>query len=361
MKSSSVSTSSATTSAKPVSKSTPPAPGPAAADIALQVATGHFISAALYAATRLGIADLLAGGPKPVSALASSCGAQEDALFRTLRALESAGIFAQTAPRVFALTPAAETLRSDVPGSVRDLVLFMSDRFHFLTYAEYFHSVKTGEPAVDKAFGKDVWQCFAADPQESAVFNNAMTVLSQMAVPAVLEAYDFSGIGTLVDVAGGHGFVLTSILAKYPAMRGVLFDLEHVIPGAKQRIASLGQQGRCTTVSGDFFKAVPPGDAYIMKHIIHDWDDDRAVQILANCRKGLSGPKGRVMLLEIVIPPGSAPHLGKVIDLEMLAMPGGKERTEKEYAELFARAGLKLTGVAPTKSPFSVIEAMPLV
>ena len=209
---------------------------------------------------------------------------------------------------------------------------------------------------MEKTVGVPVFEYFPKHPEESEIFNNAMTMFSAMVIPAVLEVYDFSGIGTLVDVAGGHGRVLTSILQKYPSMRGVLFDLEHVLAGARAAIDSLGLSDRCRTVSGDFFKAVPAGgDAYIMKHIIHDWDDERAATILKNIRSAMN-PGGRVILLESVVAPGNQPDFAKLIDLEMLLMPGGRERTEQEFRDLFARAGFELTRIIPTQSPLSVIE-----
>jgi hypothetical protein len=185
-----------------------------------------------------------------------------------------------------------------------------------------------------------------------------MTTFSNQVIPAALEAYDFSGVELLVDVAGGHGAVLTAILQKHPKMRGVLFDLDHVIAGARPRIAAAGLQDRLQTEAGNFFEKVTPGaDAYIMKHIIHDWDDDRALRILHNIRSAMGRKRGRVILLESVIPPGNTPDLGKIIDLEMLMMPGGKERTAQEFEKLFAQAGFELTSILPTKSPLSVIEA----
>jgi hypothetical protein len=191
------------------------------------------------------------------------------------------------------------------------------------------------------------------------VFNDAMTAFSRSVAPAALDAYDFSGIRTLVDVAGGHGEILMSILRAHPEMRGVLYDVDHVIEGAKPRLTQAGLSDRCEAVAGDFFKSVPPGgDGYIMKHIIHDWDDDRATVILKNIRTALQGQSdGRVLLLEAVIQAGDKPDLAKFIDLEMLLMPGGRERTAEEFARLFARAGFKLTRVVPTSSPLCVIEA----
>jgi SAM-dependent methyltransferase len=280
----------------------------------------------------------------------------EDALYRVMRTLVSLGVFEEKSPRTFANSLTSTILRSDTPGSMYDMALWMSDPFHFQVYANAFHSVQTGRPAVEKTVGVPVFEYFPAHPEESEIFNNAMTMFSGMVIPAVLEVFDFSGIGTLVDVAGGHGRVLTSILQKYPSMRGVLFDLEHVLVGARSVIESLGLSDRCRTASGDFFTAVPAGgDAYIMKHIIHDWDDERAAVILKNIRSAMN-PGGRLILLESIVAPGSQPDFAKLIDLEMLFMPGGRERTEQEFRHLFARAGFELTRITPTKSPLSVIE-----
>lgn len=329
----------------------------AAQQLVFQLGTGYIMSTALYAATSLGIADRLKDGPRDVSELASATGANEDALFRVLRTLSAAGVFVEQGPRRFANNAASELLRSGVPG-LHDMVLWMSDPFHLRVYADAMHSVMTGQPAVEKTFGVPVFEHFPRDPELSERFNNAMTAFSAAVVPAALAAYDFTGIGTLVDIAGGHGHVLTSILQAYPTMRGVLTDLPHVLAGAEPRIRELGLADRCRTEPIDFFKAVPGGgDAYIMKHIIHDWNDDQASTILQNIRKAMN-PGGRVVLLDSVLQPANQPDLGKIIDLEMLLMPGGRERTEAEFRSLFERAGFRLTRVVPTQSPLSVIEAV---
>jgi len=204
-----------------------------------------------------------------------------------------------------------------------------------------------------------VFEHFARNPELSKVFNDAMTGFSSVIIPALVESYDFSGIRTLADIAGGHGAVLTAILEKHPGMTGILFDVDHVIAGARPKIEVQGLAGRVSTASGDFFEAVPPGaDAYVMKHILHDWDDEKAALILSNIRKVL--PKdGRVIVIEAVIPPGNEPGLGKILDLEMLVMPGGRERTEEEFRALFERAGFTLTRLIPTASPLSILEAKP--
>jgi hypothetical protein len=321
-----------------------------------QIATGYIASTALQVAVALKIADKLGDGPRPVADLAREAGVNEDALYRMLRLLSSLGIFEETAPRIFSQNLPSSTLRSGVPGSNYDMTLWLSDPTHLRVYADAMHSVTTGQPAVEKTFGMPVFEFFPTNPALSEIFNNAMTAFSAVVIPAVLDVYDFSGIGTLVDIAGGHGHVLTSILRKYPAMQGILFDLPHVIAGAEPRIKEQGVADRCRTVTGDFFKSVPAGDAYIMKHIIHDWDDERAALILKNIRAAMN-PGGRVIVLDSILLPANQPDFGKIIDIEMLLMPGGRERTQDDFRALFARAGLEVTRVVPTQSPLSIIEA----
>ena len=332
-------------------------PEVAASQLVFQLATGYIASSALYVAVKLRIADRLADGPRPVADLAAAAGANQDALYRVLRSVASLGVFEEVSPGTFANNLASSTMRSDAPGSTHPMALWMSDPFHFRVYADMMHSVRTGQPAADKTVGMPVFEYFQRDRELSEVFNDAMTAFSAFVVPAALEAYDFSGINLLVDVAGGHGQVLTSILQKHPQMRGVLFDVDHVIAGAIPRLEAAGVSDRCTTATGDFFKAVPEGgDAYIMKHIIHDWDDERALKILANIKRSMK-PGGRIILLESVLASSNEPDFGKLIDLEMLLMPGGRERTADEFRAVFQRAGFTLTKIVPTKSPLSVIEA----
>jgi hypothetical protein len=322
------------------------------------VATGYMASAALYVAVTLNVADQLSGGPKDVADLAQTTGADEDALYRILRLLASLGVFADAGPRRFKLTPSADMLRKDVPGSLHGMALFLPDPFHFRAYADLMHSVMTGKPATDKALGMPIFEYLAKNPEYSEVFNAAMTALSAPVVGAAIEAYDFSTIGTLVDVAGGHGEVLMSILKACPDVRGILADVGHVIEGAKPRIAAAGLSNRCEAVAIDFFKSVPAGDAYIMKHIIHDWDDERASIILGNIATAMGTKRGRVILLEAVIRADAEPDFGKFIDIEMLALPGGRERSADEFKALFARSGFEMTKIVPTKSPLSVVEAI---
>jgi len=324
----------------------------------LQVATGYMASSALYAAVSLNIADRLASGPKTAAELAKATGMNEDALYRVLRLLASLGIFEITG-RTIALNPAAELLRSDVPGSLRSMAVFLPDPFHYRIYGNILDSVKTGVPASQTTLGMPVFEYLAGDQAYSKIFNDAMTALSAPVAGAALEAYDFGGVGTLVDVAGGHGELLISILRAHPKMRGIVCDLGHVVAGAKPRMAAAGVSDRMQAVECDFFASVPEGgDAYIMKNIIHDWYDDKATLILKNIGRAMGAKKGRVILLEPLVAEGPAPDFGKFLDIEMMLFPGGKERTESEYKALFAGAGFTLTRVVPTKSPLFVIEAV---
>ena len=326
--------------------------------ILTQMITGSLGSQAVYVAAQLGIADLLVDGPRHVDDLAAAAGADSSSLYRVLRALSSFGVFVELNDRIFDLSPTAELLRSDSPRSLRDLAIFMGEDWHWQVWGRTLYSVRTGKAAWAEVHGQEVFPYFAGNPEAAKIFDRAMTSLSNLAIKAVVESYDFSDIETLVDVAGGHGRLLATILEKNPTVTGVLFDQAHVLEGAKEsnQIQALGT--RCELESGDFFVSVPAGgDGYIMKHIIHDWDDERALQILINIKKVMKDD-GRVMLVESVITDSNQPDFGKLLDIEMLVSPGGKERTAAEYRDLFARAGLRLTRIVPTESPYSVIEAV---
>jgi hypothetical protein len=262
------------------------------------------------------------------------------------------------ADRQFGLTPMAEFLRSDVQGSLRAVATMAGEPWTWRPWGDLYRSVQTGEPAFDRIFGVPTFTYLAENPGAAAVFDEAMTGWSTENSAAVAAAYDFSGIGTLTDVGGGHGYLLATILKANPPLRGILFERPGVVEGAKARIAVEGLRDRCRVVTGDFFASVPDGgDACILKSVIHDWDDQQATTILQNCRRAV-GPGGRVLLAEQVIPPGNDPHLGKLLDLEMLIMAGGQERTEAEFRDLLAAAGLRLTRVVPTASPMCVIEGV---
>jgi hypothetical protein len=320
-----------------------------------QIIFGKWVAMALSVASKLRVADELATGPKTIAELAEKTGTHAPSLFRVLRALASVGVFAEDEDGCFRQTPQSELLRTGVPGSMRAVADYCGSDWSWRPWGKLLETVRTGRTAFDEVFGEQVFEYLAKHSDESAVFNEGMTGFSMQESPAVAEAYDFSSFGTIVDVGGGHGHLLCTILKKHPGRKGVVFDAPHVVEGASPRIAEAGLAGRCRAEGGDFFKAVPPGDAYVMKHIIHDWPDDRSTTILRNCRKA-ANPGAKLILAEMVIPPGNGPSQGKLLDLEMLVIASGKERTEAEYAELFAGAGWRLTRVVPTKSPTSVIE-----
>jgi O-methyltransferase domain/Dimerisation domain len=329
------------------------------ADIALtRMIFGPLGARAVYVAAKLGIADLLVDGPKSVTQLAQTVGADAPSLYRVLRALASFDVFKEKADQVFELTERAELLRSDGDTSLRDVAIFMGEDWHWQVWGKMLYSVRTGKSAWEKEHGADPFNYFAANGEAAKIFDRAMSSNSTMALKAVVKAYSFAGIETLVDVAGGHGRLLNGILDANPALRGVLFDLPHVISGARESLPASSVAERIQFATGDFFVRVPEGgDAYIMKHIIHGWDDERALKILKTIKKAMK-PGARVLLVELVIKEGAGQDLGKLIDIEMLVSPGGKERTAGEYQELFAGAGLRLTRIVPTESPFSVIEAV---
>lgn len=320
--------------------------------------TGYWSSQAIYAAAKLGIADLLKDGSRTVEELAAETDSDADALFRLLRALASLGIFTEDAPRQFKQTPMSAPLRSDVPGSQRALALMAGDAQH-LAWGEILYSIKTGKSAYEHVHGKPLFKHLEEQPERAAVFDAAMTAIHGRETQCILEAYDFSQVNTLADIGGGNGSKITAILQAYPKMQGMLFDLPHVVERAKERIDEAGLSARCQLVGGSFFESVPEGaDTYLMRHIIHDWDDEQSITILRNCRAAMPAD-GKLLLVESVIPPGNEPFAGKFLDLAMLIVPGGKERTAEEYRALYDTAGFELTRIVETSHEVSVIEGVP--
>jgi ubiquinone/menaquinone biosynthesis C-methylase UbiE len=341
---------------------TPEAPSAATARpppvVLLQMIAGFWLSRALYLAAKLGLADLLQEGPKSSADLAQQTGTHAPSLYRVLRALASVGVFTEDAQRRFALTPLGETLRSDVPGSLRAFTISELGEDHYPAWGEVLHSVRTGEIAFDHLFGMDVWQYRAQHPDEGRIFDAAMASFSSVVNAAIVASYDFSAIGKIVDVGGGDGSLIAAILKAYPGMKGVLFDLPHVSAGARRRIEAEGVAERCEVVAGDAFTAVPSGgDAYLLKWIIHDWDDERSVALLKNCHRVMPA-KGKLLLVEAIIPAGDSPSFHKFMDLNMLVMTGGRERTEAEYRSLLDAAGFSLQNIISTQTEMSVLEAV---
>src|SRR5215475_2588238 len=297
----------------------------------LQMITGFWVSRAIYVAAKLGLADLVKDSPKTANELARLTGTHSPSLYRALRALASVGVFTDDGQGRFAQTPLSETLRSDTPGSLRALAMVELGQEHYLAWGNLMHSVKTGEIAFDNLFKQSVWEYYARNPEDARNFNESMRGLSVMINAAVIKAYDFSGVDKIVDVAGGTGGLIGAILGAHPRMRGVLFDLPHVIAEAGPMLDAAGVRDRCATAAGDFFGSVPEGgDVYAMKWIIHDWDDEKATSILKNIHRAMN-EKGKLLLVEMVIPKGDQSDLSKLMDLEMMVMTGGRERTEAEF------------------------------
>ena len=325
------------------------------------VASGFQLSGCLYVAAKLNLADLMAAAPCPIEKLAADTNTQPDALYRVLRALISIGIFSESQPHTIGLSPAAELLRSDVPGSMRGLVLWAAHPFLMRVSSDLMYSVTTGKPAIEHLYGKPAFECFASMPEVSYDFHEGMSAISAELAPAVLDAYDFSGIGTLMDVAGGHGYFICEALKRYPQMKGILLDQPGVVEGAKCTLCDMRLEDRCQPIAGNFFDHVPAGaDAYFMQHIIHDWDDEFALRILGNVRQALAGRRnGRLVVVDVVLPEDTRPHPGKLLDLLMLMFPGGRERTEVEWRRLLDKADFGITRIISTKLADSVIEAVP--
>jgi hypothetical protein len=330
------------------------------AEALTRLVNGYQVSQAIHVAAVLGVADHLAGGPRASDELAAATGSHPRALYRLLRALAAVGVFREEPGRRFALTPLGACLRSDAPAPVGPLAEFAASPPQWQAWGALLHSVRTGENAFRHVHGVDVWAYRAAHPAAGEVFDRAMTGLTRTVAAAVRAAHDFSRYGTVVDVGGGQGELLAALLAAHPALRGVLFDQPHVVAGAPAALGAAGVAARCRVVGGDFFAAVPAGgDAYVLKQILHDWEDAEATAILRSCRRAI-GPAGRLLVIErgIAAPNEGAP--GKLTDLLMLVSAGGQERTEEEYAALFAAGGFRLVGVTPTAAGMSILEAAPV-
>jgi hypothetical protein len=328
--------------------------------ILMKMLFGALMQRSICVAVKLGIADLLVDKPQTAVELAAKTGTHAPSLYRVLRTLGSAGIFAETDGQKFQLTPIAALLRSEAPNSMRDFAIMMDEDWIWSAWGELMYSVKTGKVAHEKVQGMSSFEFFEQNKEAGKVFNRAMTSLSLSVIPAIVEAYDFSGVNTMVDIAGGHGLLLAGVLKANPRVKGILFDLPFVIEGAGELLESVGIRDRVELAAGDFFQSVPMGaDAYMMKHIIHDWDDERSIKILQNIRSAIN-EKCKVLIIEMVVPEGNEPSPSKALDLLMLVMEGGKERTAREYSMLLETSGFRLTRIVPTKSPYSVIEGEPV-
>lgn len=316
--------------------------------------SGYWISQSIYVVCKLNIAGLLKDGPMSIEELAAATKTDTRSLYRLLRALASVEIFAEEEGRRFRLTPLAEPLRPGVPGSKHALALMMGEE-HFRAWGELLYSVQTGKTAFEKVFGAPIFDWLARHPEKAQIFDDAMVGIHGRETAAMLPAYNLDGVQVLADIGGGNGSNLSAVLLKYPQMRGILFDLPHVIERARERISAAGLSDRCQLVAGNFFESVPVADAYLLRHIIHDWNDEQSLRILQTIHRAMP-QDGQLLLVESVIPPGNTPSGGKLLDLVMLTIPGGLERTEQEYRQLYASAGFQLTRIIPTDAEVSVIE-----
>jgi hypothetical protein len=343
-----------------MNSSSPAAPEPLPPNMVLmQMVFGKALTQAVSVVARFKLADQMATGPKTAAELATAANLNAAHLYRVLRALASLGVLKGEGDR-FSLTPVGEFLRSDVPGSMRAIATYVCDPWSWKPWGDLAGSVKSGQPVFDRMFGEGVFDYFAKHPDEAATFNEGMTGFSQQAAESMLKAYDFTPFGTIVDVGGGHGAILCAILKSAPKARGIVFDAPQVVEGAYAPIKAAGLAERCRAEGGDFFKAAPSGgDLYVLKHIIHDWNDAKATQIL-KCVRAAIKPTGKLVLVELVVPPGYPPGFANVLDLEMMVICDGKERTEAEYRTLLAGAGFRLTRIIPTEGPHSLVEGIPV-
>ena len=324
----------------------------------IQMVTGTWVSGALIAAAKLNLADQLASGPKTAVELAGPMHVHPLSLHRLMRTLASLGLLASQPDGPYELTALGEALKTGAPGAAKATVLAFGSDWFQRTWSELTYSVETGQTGFEKAHGMRLFEYLAKHPDDAALFSETMVGIHGQEPPAVAAAYDFSPFDLIVDVGGATGNLLSAILAQHAGPRGVLFDLPHAVAEAPALLKQKGVDDRVTITTGDFFKSVPEGaDAYLLSHILHDWAEERCHAILDNVRKAMK-PESRLLIIEMVLAEGDAPHPGKMIDLLMLVTTGGQERSESEYRQLLGSAGFRLTRVVPTRSAVSIVEAV---
>jgi O-methyltransferase domain/Dimerisation domain len=325
----------------------------------IQMGTASWVSGIVFGAAKLGLADHLADGPRSAAELAGPTGTHAPSLHRLMRTLASLGVLTERDGQRFALTTLGEALKTGAPGSARATLIAFCGHGFWHGWEEIEYSLRTGKTGFDKANGMPLFEYLRQNPDEASYFSEAMVGFHGDEPPAVAAAYDFSGFNAVVDVGGATGNLLAAILSRHAGPRGVLFDRPHVVGDAPALLKAAGMDGRVTIEEGDFFETVPAGgDAYLLSHIVHDWTEEKCLTILGNCRKVIR-PNGRLLIIEMVLPAGDTPHLGKILDIVMLVFPGGQERTESEYASLLGRAGFRMNRVVPTASAVSIVEAVP--
>src|SRR6202050_1993372 len=319
---------------------------------------GVHVAGAVSCLAQLGLPDFIDSGPKSAEALHKQIRAGPHALYRLMRATACVGVLSEGPDGKFSQTPMSTVLRSDANPSLRSLAIMGGREWHGRGWSHLEYCIRTGKQALEQIYGAHVFDYLKQNPAEGQIFNDAMTQIYMIDSPAVADAYNFNGIHSIVDIAGGHGLLLATILKRNPQLRGTLFDMPHVIAGAKNGPLK-PVMDRCTLASGDMFSSVPAGaDAYIMKHIIHDWKDYRCIHILKACRKSVNSG-GRLLVVDKVIRRGNDFSPGKFLDLQMLIFPSGCERTEKQFRDLFAAAGWKLSRIMPTVAADSIVEGVP--
>lgn len=326
----------------------------------IQIGIAHWGSKMLLAAAQLGLADRLAAGARNADELAAEMKLHARSLYRFMRTLAGMGILTEVSSHTFALTPLGEALKTDAPGSARATILTLTGPICSRSFDRILYSLETGETGFEQAFGMGLFDYLAEHPEEASIFSETMVGIHGREPPAVAAAYDFSQFESIVDVGGATGNMLVNILGVHEHPHGVLFDLPHVVADAPDFIGNHGLQNRISIESGSFFESVPDGrDAYVLSHIIHDWDEDECQTILQNCRSAIN-EDGKLLIVEMVLPEGDTPHFGKMTDMVMLVAPGGQERTAEEYRELLEKADFRLTSVVATGSDVSVVEAVPV-
>jgi len=325
----------------------------------IQMGNACWISRMLYAAAKTGLADRLADGPRSAAEIAGPMRLHAPSLHRLMRALASLGVLSERDAGTFALTPLGEALKTGAPGSARATLITMAGDWAWGAWGKLMHSLETGKTGFEKAFGMPAFDYLAQNPEEASYFSEAMVGVHGAEPPAVAAAYDFSPFATVVDVGGATGNLLAAILSRHAKPRGVLFDRPHVVRDAPALLQKRGVADRVRIEAGDFFQTAPAGgDLYILSHVIHDWSEEQCLTILRHCREVVPRD-GRLLLVEMVLPTGDAPHPGKLLDIAMLVLPGGQERTEPEYAALLAKAGFRFTRVVPTESSVGIVESVP--
>jgi hypothetical protein len=334
-------------------------PDVSAAATLRQLIMGFRITQLIYVAAKLGLADRMEHELQTPQQLAHAVGAEPRALYRLLRALASLGLFVETDEGAFALTPLAQLLQTNVAGSLRSLALLYGEEWLWQAYGGMLYSVQTGRPAFEQALGQPLYDYLHDHPDAAVLFNEAMSAYSAQEAAAILAAYDFCGVSTVVDVGGGHGALLAALLHEHPHLSGIVFDLAPVVADAQRQLADAGLAARATCVAGNFFDALPSGgDVYLLKSVLHNWDDAAALRILRTCREAMA-QQARLLVVERVIPLGNTTAEAKLFDINMLVVAGGQERTEREYGALFQAAGFNLTRTIATGSPLSLVEAVP--